>query len=62
MWALVEKGEVALGMTAAMAALACGPELESVGNVVSGNTVSPIYECRDRRFLVENGKVTRYVR
>lgn len=60
-WQLIQDDEVAIGMTEEMARFACGPALERSGAVLSGGTVSPIYKCGNKRFLVEGGKVTKYV-
>lgn len=68
-WELIEKGEVAVGMTEEMARIACGGELEKVGVAVSRtSSIGQIYRgtenaaqgCR-KQFLVENGKVTKFL-
>jgi hypothetical protein len=67
-WKLIEEGEVAIGMTEDMVKLACvdsmvNGELQGEGFVISpsGEEVSPIYKCSGRKFIVEKGKVTKYV-
>jgi hypothetical protein len=67
-WKLIEEGEVAVGMSEEMVKLACVSsmvrgELVKAGFVISatGNEVSTIYKCSDKKFIIEKGKVTRYV-
>jgi len=62
-WRLIENGEVAINMTETQAKMACGSEIEAVGFQITANSddVSTIYECGKWRFLVEKGKVTKYV-
>jgi hypothetical protein len=60
-WKLIEEQEVAIGMTEEMALLACGVSAKRAGAVLAGDAVSPIYQCGDRKFLVEGGKVTKYL-
>ncbi len=61
-WELIDKGVIAIGMSTTMAALACGEELEEAGAILStAGAVAPILSCGRQRFLVENGKVTKYV-
>jgi len=62
-WKLIEKGEVAIGMTEDMARLACGGEMKATGFILSssGEETSTIYECGNKKFLVEKGKVTKYI-
>lgn len=60
-WELIEKSIIAIGMTKEMAELACGDQLAEVGAVLSpSGAAAPIYSCRDKKFLVEGGKVTKY--
>lgn len=67
-WRLIEEGEVGVGMTEDMVNLACvdsmaGEKLQSEGFVISpsGDEVSTIYKCSGKRFIIEKGKVTRFV-
>lgn len=67
-WKLIENGEVAIGMTEEMVKLACvnsmvGGKLQEDGFVLSlsGSEISTIYKCSGKRFLIEKGKVTKYV-
>ena len=66
-WQLIEKGEVAIGMTSDMAQLACAGRMIPSGAILSqspaGDELSIIYACEGKyqRFLVEKGKVTKYV-
>ena len=61
-WELIEKGEIAIGMTEKMAEVACGEPLSREGSVLSsGDVVSVIYDCHYKKFIVVNGKVARYV-
>ncbi len=61
-WKLVRKGEVAIGMTEAMARVACGGALLEAGGVLSDDgKLAPIYWCYEKKFLVRGGKVAKYV-
>lgn len=59
-WKLIESGMVAIGMTQDMVQAACGSGLKWVGAVIEGS-VALMYECHDKRFLMDSGKVTKYV-
>jgi len=48
-------------MTEDMAKMACGREIRTAGFVLAGDETSPIYMCNYKKFLVEKGKVTKYV-
>lgn len=61
-WQLIEEGQVAIGMTEEMATLACGERMPKTGFVVSGDQeIGTIYACNGKQFLVDKGKVTRYI-
>jgi len=63
-WDLLMQGEVAIGMTEEMVAVACGGSLEKArkdGMVLGESGIATIYGCGGRRFLLENGRVTKYV-
>ena len=60
-WALIEKGQVAIGMTQKMAEVACGENLVEVGAVLSPTGSATIYQGCGTKFLVDGGKVTKYV-
>lgn len=60
-WKLIENSEIAIGMTEEMAKMTCGRDIRTAGFVLSGGDTSPIYLCHYKKFLVENGKVTKYV-
>jgi hypothetical protein len=67
-WKLIEEGEVAIGMTEEMVKLACvesmvDGKLQEKGFVLSpsGDEMSPICECSGKKFILEKGKVTKYV-
>ena len=62
-WSLIRKGRVAIGMTEAMAEMACGGQMEDEGYIVSGPGVATIYKCPEGdRFVIEGGKVTKYAK
>jgi len=60
-WALIEKGQVAIGMTHEMANVACGENLVEAGAVLSATGSATIYQGCSTKFLVDGGKVTKYV-
>jgi hypothetical protein len=67
-WALIENREVAIGMTEEMVKVACGDDgYRRLGAMISPSNVGTIYEgCIGsrsgfQRFLMENGKVTKFV-
>jgi hypothetical protein len=67
-WKLIEKDEVAIGMNEEMVKMACvgsmvRGKLKEDGFVLSAtsNEIATIYSCSGKRFLMERGKVTRYV-
>ena len=62
-WKLIENGELAIGMTEEMAKMACGRQIKPTGSVPSPSSdeTSSIYECNCEKFLVEKGKVTKYI-
>ena len=61
-WELIERGEISIGMSEKMAEVACGDPLGREGSILSsGDVVSPIYNCRGKKFIVVNGKVAKYV-
>jgi hypothetical protein len=60
-WTLIEKGQVAIGMTHEMAEVACGENLVEVGAVLSATGSATIYQGCGTKFLVDGGKVTKYV-
>jgi hypothetical protein len=61
-WQLIDQGKVAIGMTQQMAEYACGGGMEEAGVALDDSGgVATFYECHDRKFLVEKGKVTKYV-
>jgi hypothetical protein len=59
-WKLIRSGQVAIGMTKEMLDVACGIGLVQVGYVLSDGQSSDVYECNGRKFLVRDGKVTKY--
>jgi hypothetical protein len=59
-WTLIEKGQVAIGMTLEMAKVACGEKLVEVGAVMSETSSATIYQGCGTKFLVDGGKVTKY--
>jgi hypothetical protein len=60
-WALIEKGQVAIGMTLEMAKVACGEDLLEIGAILSQTSTATIYKGCGTKFLVDGGKVTKYV-
>jgi len=60
-WKLIEDSEIAIGMTEEMAKMACGRTIRTAGFVLTDGESSPIYLCHYKKFLVEKGKVTKYV-
>jgi hypothetical protein len=61
-WELIEKGIIAIGMSKTMAEMACGKELTQTGAILStAGDAAPIFSCGPQKFLVENGKVTKYL-
>ena len=62
-WKLIDDGTVAIGMGEDMAKLACGRSIRAIGLVIAdpGGELSTIYDCSGQRFLVEKGKVTKFV-
>ena len=61
-WALVRSGKVAIGMTEDMVNATCGTRLRDRGAVItSAGKVSHISRCNGTEFVMEDGKVTKYV-
>ena len=59
-WNLIEQSEVAIGMTQEMAKVACGG-LGQRGAILSDRGSGFIFEGCGRKFLVDGGKVVKYV-
>lgn len=61
-WELIEDQEIAIGMTEDQARVACGANLSRAGVVLSSPDGSGvIYSCGGRKYLINNGKVIKFV-
>ena len=60
-WKLITSGEVAIGMSDDMLKVTCGPSLNRVGAILSGNESEDLFECNGgRKFVMKGGKVVRF--